>query len=242
LSAPNEIGRLKDSLHFLANMQHRQAQKPFFSQAELDERLFILRAWQTQRLSQTHADLLASPDFGPSCRFFLSDVYAARDFSQRDHDIEHLYNLMSRFLPEFLLTLVHQAIEMNRLTNALDHALLKVLVEDLGMEEGITPQLYAEAYRICNNYDERAYQIQLIVEVGRKVELGTRIPFVGTTLRLARGPAKRAGWDELQDFLERGYTAFRRMPDAEKFLATLYTREMRILDNIFAHSPDPFTL
>ena len=61
--------------------------------------LRLLREWQSERLAHTHADLLADRRFGPACRFFLSDVYAARDFSQRDHDIERMYNSMRLVLP-----------------------------------------------------------------------------------------------------------------------------------------------
>jgi hypothetical protein len=242
VAANSEFSRFKETARFVTNLRRHEAQDPSSSPRSLDAPLLVLRAFQSRRLAATHADLLKSRDYGPSCQFFLTDIYAPRDFSQRDQDIETLYELMHRFLPEFLLTLVRQTIEMNNLTNMLDQALLEALVDDLGMTDTLTAEQYAEAYRICDNYDERAYQIHLVREVGRKVELGMRLPLVGMTLRLARGPARRAGWNEVQEFLEKGYTAFKRMPDANYFIETLSRREMRILDNIFTGHPDPFTL
>ena len=56
-----------------------------------DPHLIQLRAWQMERLAQTHAALLASERYGPACRFFLSDLFAPRDFSQRDQGFQHLY-------------------------------------------------------------------------------------------------------------------------------------------------------
>jgi len=207
-----------------------------------DRQLMVLRAWQHERLSRTHADLLRHPDYGPSCRFFLSDLYAPQDFSQRDHDIETIYQLMSRFLPNFLITLVRQAVELNDLTKSLDHTLNEAIFKELGVADIITSEIYAQGYHICNNYDKRVYQIQLLGDVGKKVALGTRIPFVGLSLRLARGPANNAGWHELQSFLERGYTAFKRMPSAQKFLSTIQRRELQILNNIFSNKEDPFNI
>lgn len=200
-----------------------------------------LRTWQAERLSDTYEDFLTSPRYGPACEFFLSDIYAPREFFRRNRDIEYLYNVMSRFIPDIFLTLIHDAVDLFDLTNALDQKLLDVLVEDLGVDGDITPQLYAQAYRICDNYDDRVRQIDLLIAIGGKVDLTTHIPLVGTTLKLARRPAQRAGWHEIHNFLNRGFKAFKHMGGTKKFLQTIQEREMRILDKIYASHPNPFS-
>ena len=239
--------RFTETIKHLSRLRQYRLAQPPISHIEMDTSLARLRTWQSARLAQTYADLLASQRYGPACRFFLNEIYAPRDFSQRDQDIEYLYAVMSGFLPEFLLKVVRKAIEMNDLTNELDLALSRVLAEDLGVNgtihsPSITPQLYAEAYRICDNYVERAYQIHLIGEVGNMVDRGTRIPLIGVTLHLARHPARRAGWGELHDFLDHGYTAFKHMGRADKFLQIIQERETTILERIYARHPDPFSL
>jgi hypothetical protein len=57
-----------------------------------------------------------------------------------------------------------------------------------------------------------------------------------------RGPANRAGWNEVYDFLERGYKAFKQMRDVKKFARIIEEREKRILDAIFSGHPDPFAV
>jgi hypothetical protein len=240
-----ETARFTETIQHLSRLRQYRLEQPPIGHTELDASLARLRTWQSARLAQTYADLLASHRYGPACRFFLSDIYAPRDFSQRDQDIEYLYTIMSGFLPEFLLKVVRKAIEMNDLTNELDLALARVLFEDLGVSgngsgASITPQLYAKAYRLCDNFAERAHQIHLIGEVGRLVDRGTRIPLIGVTLHLARRPATRAGWAELHSFLERGYAAFKHMGRADGFLQTVQDREMGILERIYTHHPDPF--
>lgn len=236
LPTPQDAARLLVQLRRRHDLSHRRVEG-----RGLSPPMAMFRAWQSQRLATTHADLLASPRYGPACRFFLTDIYAPRDFTQRNHDIIRMHEFMLRFLPASLLRTLTQAIELNALTEELDEKLLAVLLT-LGVTDTITPQQYAEGYRLCNNYHERRYQIELVIEVGRGLDRLTRWPLVGLTLHLARGPALRGGWHEMQSFLERGFQAFKHMDGAAEFLDIIRRREMAILDRLFAGAEDPFAV
>lgn len=235
--------KLQDIAELLQHLRRSQTDRRRQEEAAgLAPQLQMLRAWQSQRLAETHADLLAYPRYGPACRFFLNDLYGPQDFSQRDQDILHVYRSMRRFLPDVLIHPLSLVIELNNLTTALDEALLHVLVTELGVTDWITAEQYAEAYRRCDNYDDRLRQLDLIVAIGREIDRLVRLPFIKTTLRLVRGPARLAGWSELHDFLERGFAAFKHIGGAEIFLQTLYECERQILDQIYAGAPDPFAV
>jgi len=233
----------RDGAQLLYDLQHSDElrQQPV-SGVALDPQLTLLRTWQSQRLVQAYADLLADSHSGPACRFFLSDIDAPPDFSQRDHDIERIYAFLVRVLPSQALRLLSEVIELNRLTNALDNALCLVLVDQLGVTDSITPEQYAAGYRICDNYDERVRQIDLTTQVLRRVGAGAHLAGVGLALRLARGRALHAGWVELYDFLARSYAAVTQWRDMPTFVDTIGKRERRILDQIFAANPEPFTV
>jgi hypothetical protein len=232
----------KEFIHLLNELQHHQdAQRVAVDGVDLDPRLILLRQWQTERLTNTYRDLLADEQYRSACLFFLSDLYAPRDFSQRNHDAEHLYDLLSRFLPEGMLALLADAIRINQLTSQLDHALLRVLANDLGVTDTITQQVYAQGYRLCDNYAERKEQIRLLTQTLREAAEGARRPLFAASLRLVRRPAQRAGWSELYDFLERGYLACRPMRNVETFVGTIEQREMELLDKIYAGDDEPFT-
>jgi hypothetical protein len=192
-----------------------------------------LSAWQSLRLSRTYADLLNDADCKDACQFFLSDIYAPRDFSQRDYDGTRIYNFMDRFLPEATLRPLYLALQLNRMTQNLDLALAGAMQEQLGIKDRFQMAQYEEAYRLCDNFDDRLLQIDLIVETGRHLERLRHIPLVKTTLRLARKPARRLGWDEMQDFLERGYEAWRSLRQPDVFVATIEQRERAILNRIY---------
>ncbi|RME83598.1 MAG: hypothetical protein D6775_07705 [Caldilineae bacterium] len=231
----------RDAARLLAALRHRrELSHRSVEEKGLSAEKAMLRAWQSQRLARTHADLLASPRYGPACRFFLEDIYAPKDFSQRNQDLIRMHEFMLRFLPAGVIHTLTDAIELNSLTEELDERLLSALVEQLGVRDNITPAQYAEAYRICDNYDDRLRQIEMIVQVGKGIDRLVRLPLVGWTLRLARGPARRGGWHQLQDFLERGFRAFKHMGGAGHFLQTIERREKQILDQIFAGAADPF--
>ena len=223
--------------------QQLESPEELHEQARLLDRkdhLDVLRDWQTRRLEGTYSDLLASPRYAQACRFFLEDVYAARDFRQRDEEIRHLYEIMSRFLPDILLKLVKTVIELNDLTQALDEELWSVLQNKLGVTDTISMDLYREGYRLCDNYAERAYQIELIGQVGHMVDLTTKIPMISMTLKVVRAPVTAAGWGDLHDWIQRGFLAFKHMHGAKAFLATIDAREMDFLASAIPdHSNDP---
>ncbi len=232
----------KDLLRVIYELQHREEarQQPVAGIA-LNPQMALLRQWQSERLSRTYADLLADKHYAPICHFFLSDLYAARDFSQRDQDAEHLYALLSRYLPKSMLTLLAEAILLNDLTQRLDQALLQALVEELHIEEAITPQGYAEAYRLCDNYAERQLQIELLARCLNEVGKGAHSLLVDASLRLAKLPAEALGWFDLYDFLRRGYAACKPVGNFKFFISTLQERETAILDKIYSNNPDPFS-
>jgi hypothetical protein len=224
-----------DSLKQLSQGRLEAPQRP--ADAGLTPQMVLLRSWQMERLTQTHADLLASERYGLACRFFLSDLYAPQDFTLRDQGFQKLYHSLQRFLPPPLLGILRDAIDLNDLTRDLDDKLLAVLIDELGMTDILTSQMYAEAYRRCDNYDDRVRQIEMLVEVGRKIDGIVRLPFIGLALRLAHTPAHRAGWGPVHDFLERGYAAFKQMKYADEFLEIIHEREMQILEQIFRRCP-----
>jgi hypothetical protein len=69
---------------------------------------------------------------------------------------------------------------------------------------------------------------------GHRLDALVHKPLVSRTLKLMRHPARLAGLSELQNFLERGFDAFRRMHGAQEFLATIRRRETTIVNELFS--------
>jgi hypothetical protein len=197
-----------------------------------------LRAWQSTRLAGTYSDLLADRQYGPACRFFLTDLYSPQEFSKRDADIRKAFDLLRKTLPEMMVRGLLKAIELQELSAALDDQLVEVMSNRMGITDSFTRTQYEKAYRACDNYADRVHQIDLIVEAGRILQSAHRIPFTGSTLRLSRLPVRLLGWGELHEFLQRGYDASAPLRNYDVFLDTVKTREREILDRIYRSKPD----
>lgn len=198
-----------------------------------------LQRWQGARLAASFADLLADPNTRPAAEFFLNDLYSDRDFSQRDRDIMRVVPLMLRVLPASLLDTLADAIALGALSHAFDLRVLRALVAS-GQHECIDDASYAAAYRAAGCARLRRRQIDLIAGIGAALGHAVRKPGVAALLRASRVPARLAGLSELQRFLEAGFVAFARLPDANAFLATIESREREVSRRLFAGEARPF--
>lgn len=234
-SPPSEFHapRVRDAGSLLANLRASLAHHEVVEGQQLSPLMAYLGAWQALRLSRTYADLLNDPEFSQACHFFLSDIYAPRDFSQRDHDGQRIYDFMNRFLPQATLLPLAMALEVNALTQELDLALAAAMREHLQVADRFDTGQYEAAYRLCDNYDRRARQIDLIIELGTHLDRVRRLPFIAPSLRVAKGPAHRFGWHDMQRFLENGFMALKSLRRVDLFLQHIEVREKAILNRIY---------
>ena len=196
-----------------------------------------LASWQASRMAATYADLAAQPRYADAIAFFRSDLYGEGDFAQRDADLARVVPIMVRLLPARLINTLAQGTELSALSQELDQALLSRMPRGDGV---FTVAEYCAAYREPSERAAREHQIALIGEVGAGLDLYVRRPFIESALAMMRQPARLAGLAALQDFLERGVRAFRKLQGAKEFLATIDRRERAILDAIFSGDEAPF--
>jgi len=196
-----------------------------------------LADWQARRLRMTYADLAADPRYTAAIQFFQNDLYGAADFSRRDADLARVVPMMVKMLPDAVIFTVAAAMELNALSQELDRVVLGRLPRADGYFSVID---YCKAYRRAGNFPARERQIRLIGDIGTALDHYVRKPLVRTALAMMRQPARMAGMSALQDFLERGFAAFRTMNGAQTFLATIAERETQIMEAIVGGSSDPF--
>jgi len=194
-----------------------------------------LKTFQSQRLAVTHADLLAAADSHDAAVFFFEELYGAHDLSQRDADLERIIPTMQRLLPVNALQAITEAIVLDALSERLDTQMALQLGTRFGEAD------YIAAYRSVTAEAERARQLELVQALGMSLCELVRIPFLSTTLTVMRAPARLAGLGDLQQFLERGFNAFKRMRRAERFVNTIVERERLAMERIYAGNGAPFS-
>lgn len=200
-----------------------------------------LRAWQARRLARTHADLLEAPRYRAAARFFLDELYCAKDFSQRDAALARLVPMLARFLPRGALETIADAVELDALTERLDLAMAVALEADpLTRGLPIDDDGYARSYRMAGSRVDRERQIALVGQIGQALDGLVRHPLIGRLLGAMAGPARLAGVYEMHEFLASGFAAFRSMRGADTFLAQIRRRETDLMQRLYAGDPDPF--
>jgi hypothetical protein len=200
------------------------------SQPGLQERVRALASFQSRRLAATYAELRATGRYRDAVDFFLADLYGPHDLSDRDEQVIRALDKLKRFLPAAALDALVRAFELHVLTIELDAATAAQLTEER-QPDAIS---YAVAYRAAGHVEDRDRQIALVDDIGRLLDSLAQRPEVGIAIRIARGPAHAAGYGQLQDFLERGYAAFKRMGGATEFLAVIERRERELMQRLLS--------
>jgi hypothetical protein len=193
-----------------------------------------LKRYQSGRLGETHADLLANPNTHDAARFFLEELYGSHDLSQRDVDLERIIPTLGKMLSYESLHTITEAIVLDALSERLDTAMAVVLGADF------TEGMYIAAYRTATTRDERERQLDLVQELGDSLCELVKIPLLAVTITIMKGPAKLAGLGDLHHFLDRGFTTFKKMKKPAQFVDTIVGRERQVMGKIYDGRKEPF--
>jgi hypothetical protein len=222
-----------DGLEILRCLARVQAERRLRAEdAPLAARVVEVKRFQHARFESTYADLLAQRRYAPATRFFLEDLYGPADFTQRDDQFARVVPALVRLFPRHIVQTVAKLAQLHELSEALD--------TQMGRSAGaahLDAAVYGHAWRSVGRPTDRNRQISLMLEVGTSLDQFTKNMVLRGSLRMMRGPARAAGLGALQDFLEKGFDAFREMRGADQFLATISSREKALVDELFAGEP-----
>jgi len=202
-----------------------------------------LKHVQQQRLRDTYADLLASARYRQAAEFFLEELYGPEDFVQRDAQFARVVPAIVRLFPSEVVATVQALAQLHALSERLDTAMALVLAapsepSDAGAPAADTAppdaEAYGRAWRAVGQPAERERQIVLLLQVGQSLDRHTRSRLLRASLHMMRGPARAAGLEALQHFLETGFDAFGAMGGAKEFLQTIAERERALAARLFA--------
>lgn len=195
----------------------------------LARRVDVLKHYQQQRLRHTYADLLASTRYHQAATFFLEELYGPEDFTRRDKQFARVVPGIVRLFPGEVVGTVVALAQLHALSERLDTQMAEAMEHDT-----LDASAYGHAWRTVGQADERERQVALMLQVGRSLDRHTRSRLLRASLHMMRAPARAAGLDALQRFLETGFDAFGAMGGAEEFLSTIAERERLLAATLFA--------
>jgi hypothetical protein len=163
--------------------------------------------------------------------FFLTDLCGGEDSARSDSDLTRASGALKRTLPKAALDVLERSIELEVLNAELDQAMLAQLGPG-----PLTAETYAAAYRAVGNADARKRRIELTISIGQDLNRIVQHAWIGLALRAAHAPAHAAGFGAFQDYLERGFAAFRQMNGSQRLLRAIHERETRLTEALFRGS------
>lgn len=197
----------------------------------MDAAVSAVKQLQALRFRATYADLIQDASCAPATRFFLDELYGVHDFAQRDAQFGRIAGALERLFPEAVAQLAVDLAETHALTEVLDHEVARHwLTLDADMPATLR---YTQSWRLADDRPARERQLAVVQHMGRELQRLTRMKPLRLALRMMRNPARAAGLDALQHFLESGFDAFAALGDARRFLDTISERESRWISTLF---------
>lgn len=212
-------------------MRQRQA-----ADASLGAAICAIKRVQAQRFAHTYTDLLRDQRFGPPARFFLTELYGDKDFTERDQQFARIAGPLERLFPANVVATAETLAELHRLSEHLDDRMAEAwrALAPLGLD---TAAQYLRSWRTVGERDQRQHQLQSVLELGSELAGLTTVAGLRNLLRSMRLPARLAGLSALQAFLEAGFETFgslsRHPGAATRFLATIAERENDWIAQLF---------
>jgi len=226
--------RVAQMLDRIEAVPHAQELAPDHAQS-----LHHLRLWQLERLRRTYKDIERVPRYRLATLFFVNELYAPKDRTVRYRSLRRILPMMNRVLPDRALEALSIALELQALSDELDVALARTLLDQGVDAQHLTQADYARAYRAGERMEDRHYQLKLLKLCGEELDRVVRLPLVMFALSISRQPAKLGGLLDLHEFLEAGCKSFGAMRGADEFLHLIVERERDVLANIEAGSDAP---
>ena len=208
-----------------------------------DDALFLarlrrLQEWQGERLKHTHAHLLDDPVTAEGIQFLLDDVYGGRELLPIAREIRRALPKAMKLLPEKVMATSAAALEAAILTQELDEAVTQTLGEAL--DQPLTEMTYLKGFRQDHHHNDRLRQVQLVAELGHRLDRYIRSRMLHATFRMVRKPVHAAGFSNLYDFMDRSFRVMKPVPSVGLLLEQLAAREEAIMQKVYAGHPTPF--
>lgn len=235
--------QIRYALAQVAQLHQRTAHQPPLMTA-----VHAVKRLQAQRFAGSYADMLQTSDQGyaSAARFFMTELYGARDYSQRDAQFSRIAGTIEKLFPAKVSALALALAELHALSEELDHAMgsawiaIKRESTNTDFTRGkiaFQAQTYTRIWRTVARPKDRHAQLRIVLGIG--VELGRLTQTLGlrSLIRMMRGPASAAGLRTLHTFMENGFDTFAALAKTpggvNGFLGMIEARESALMRLLF---------
>jgi hypothetical protein len=232
--------RLTAAEEFRAHMRRsNELHAEYFADAGELARYDRFTRWQMDYLLTFFSDLHEREGYADAIDYTMSDL-AGVGISERDHDLERAAPIITRMLPTRALETIAAAAKLNERVLEVNLGIFRRLQVDGLLPDQISDREYCAACRQATTLEECLELVHLAIGLGRTLKTLVRIPLLGGMLHAMHGPANAAGFGALHEFLDKGYTYFKAIPDLELFLDAIETRMTQVFEAIYTWPLEEF--
>jgi hypothetical protein len=188
--------------------------------------------FQVRRLKRDFRDLRLSAEYGPLCDFFATEIYSAKDFTERNAGFRRVTTQFRSIIGDEIYHGLIRLLDLHALTDRLDDEVAAYLA-DRGTPTEFTESQYEKAYRALDNYEDRRLQIDMIIDSFHFTHHVSQMTFIGMVLKSARIATGLFTKDHAIELLDRAYWLMRDVKDIGPFVAEIERREIARLDRIY---------
>jgi hypothetical protein len=200
--------------------------------ASLEKTKLAVQEFQVRRLKRDFRDLRKSEEYGPFSEFFATEIYSARDFTERNESFRRLAHQFRGLLGEEIYNGLVRLLDLHSLTDRLDERMAEELIA-AGTPRSFTETQYERAYRDLDNYDERLLQIELIIESLTFTHHISQMALINVALKSARLAVGLFSKDRTVELLEHACSTLRHIKNVDFLVGEIRDREVARLDRIF---------
>jgi hypothetical protein len=222
--------KIRDAVHRVSSLRQESGRDDGLASA-----IAAVKQLQGRRFAGTYHDLLGGGPHAGAASFFLDELYSDKDYAERDAQFARIAGAIERLFPAEVAETAVGLAQLHALTEQLDFLMGRAWRELHGEEDPAAR--YVDAWRSVGRRADREAQLRTVLAIGREMIRLTRAPGLRLMLKMMRRPAAAAGLSSLQRFLETGFDTFAAMSrqpgGAEAFLATIGSREARLIGMLF---------
>jgi hypothetical protein len=189
---------------------------------------------------RTYSDLSRQSRYSKAVSFLADDLLGGNNLSRHGSELVHAKKPMVRMLPDALLGTVARSVEFTAVTLHIELQLAQYFAATGFAGNELSDEDYLDALRSAVSKESLETQFSLVVLVGEEIESVVNRPFIATALKMCRTPAHLMGLSGLQNFLERGFDAFRAMRGSQEFIRLFSIRESELINRIYTTQANPF--
>lgn len=210
---------------------------------EILQRLQDVQHWQKQRMQRTHAKQFAEKHNVLMSEYFINRLYGGPDFDALAAQIARLTRYAhkaEKLIPDNAIKTGTSGVKLAILAVQLDEQVAMQLLEDYPSNPTLNDEMMRQTYLKLDQSTDRMLQLQLLDDLGHKLDKYMRSFMVYTAFKMCKGAAHKYHFEVMYDFMQDGFLAMKPLKSAEKFVREFTAVERQIVERVHAGDPAPF--